>query len=116
MTMSWADYGTITAIGSAVMCILFWALRGRLMNDFVSKLEHDEDEKRMQERLDNVEQRLQLVPSHDDFRLIVGRVADVARDVAVGNAHTQGMKESLVRIERQLTLFVQARLDWEKSQ
>jgi hypothetical protein len=112
MNMTWSDFAAMTVVGGFVMGILFWTLRGRLANDFVTKAAHDD----AVERLGVVETRLQLIPSHDDFNGLSDKVANVARDVAVGNAHTQGLKESLIRIERQLTLFVNARLDWEKQQ
>lgn len=112
MNMTWSDIGTVTAAGSVILGVLFWALRGRLGNDFVTKAAHDE----MSQRLGKVEQRLQLSPSHADFTAIVAQVSQVSKDVARIEERTDGLKESLARIERQLTLFVQARLEWEKAQ
>lgn len=119
MSLTWPDLAAIASVSAGALCLLFWAFRGRLANDFVAKAAHDEAMERLDEamqRLGAIESRLQNVPSHEDFRQIERRIGDVAKDVAVVTAHTQGLKDSSVRIERHLDRFVRAQLDWEKGQ
>lgn len=110
MTLTIGDLSALGGIGTAVIGLLFWALLGRLGKDFVAKEDHDA----VITRLEAVEQKQSLAPNHDDFRAIVARVADMDRAVAVVGANVSNLKESMARIEHQLTLFVQAQLELEK--
>ena len=110
MNMTVGDCAAMASIGAAGAAVLFWALRGKLGTEFATKEEHDETA----HRLDAIEKRLTLVPSHEDFRLLSNKVAEVAKDVAVVTANMGNLKESLGRIEHQLAMFVQAQLEQEK--
>ena len=107
MNMTFGDFAAMASIGAAGAAVLFWALRGKLGTEFATKEEHDETA----HRLDAIEKRLTLVPSHEDFRLLSN---EVAKDVAVVTANMGNLKESLGRIEHQLAMFVQAQLEQEK--
>ncbi|HQU16648.1 MAG TPA: hypothetical protein PLO69_11175 [Gammaproteobacteria bacterium] len=111
MNLGWTDVAAMSAAGTAGAGLLFAVLRGRFGEIFVTKAEHEETVT----RLDAIEQRLSLAPSHDDFKQIVATVSDLARDIAVVGERVDGMKETLARIERQTSLFLQARIEWERD-
>jgi hypothetical protein len=112
MNLTWSDIGTMAVVGSTIMGILYWALRGRLGNEFVTKVTHDDTLK----RLGSVERRLELAPSHDDFKAVNANVGAVALQMATMTERVDGMRNSLGRIEGTLKTFVEARLQWDKEQ
>ena len=111
MTLAWADLGAIATAISLAFAIIYWAARGRLGQEFVSQSSHDE----ALERIDAIERKLQMVPTHQDFQAVAAKFAIVSEEVAVVKERVEGVRESLSRIERQLSLFVQAQLEREAA-
>jgi len=109
MAFAWTDIAAMTAFGTAVAGVLFWALLGRLGKNFVTKDDHDDT----MERLKALETRLDQAPSHEDFKAVNASVARVELQMATMTERVEGVKGSLVRIEGALKMFVDARLQWE---
>lgn len=111
MNMSLGDFAAMASIGALGACVLFWALRGRLGSVFVTKAEHEDTVG----RLKSIEVKLELVPTHEDFKAVNTGVHNVALQMATVTERVAGVTSSLGRIERTLQIFADARLQWEKE-
>lgn len=112
MTLAWSEIAAIAGIVSGIGGLLFWALLGRLGSSFVSKQDHEDTVT----RLKALEIKLDQAPSHEDFKAVNAAVANVALQMATMTERVDGLKGSLARIEGTLKQFVEARLQWEKTQ
>jgi hypothetical protein len=111
MNITLGDFAAISSICAGSAAVLFWAVRGKLGAEFVTNTEYAEAQKRLQA----IEARLELVPTHEDFKAVNANVAGVALQVATMTERVDGVKGSLARIESTLRAFVDARLQWEKD-
>lgn len=112
MNITIGDFAALSAICSVCAGVLFWAVRGKLGAEFVSNTEYADAQKRLQA----IEARLELVPTHEDFKAVNANVAGVALQMATMTERVDGLKGSLSRIEGTLRAFVDARLQWEQRQ
>ena len=111
MNLSWEDVAAIATVASIMMSLLFFALRGRLSSEFVTQEQHDS----ALERIDQLELKLANVPTHADFKAMTDKLGVLSEQNAVVKERLEGARDSLARIERQVSLFVQAQLERENG-
>ena len=91
-----------TIIGGLVIAWVRWQLAGH----FAGKA----DISGLRSRMDEIEQQLRGVPTHEDVRRLSERISAVERGVEVVGAELRGVREGIQRLERDLHLLVQHEL------
>lgn len=109
--MAWSDMAAMATLGIILSGLLYMVLRSRLATDFVTRDMYAETVARTKA----IEVRLEMVPTHEDFKAVNANVAGVALQMATMTERVDGLKGSMGRIEKTLTMFVEARLQWEKD-
>jgi Protein of unknown function (DUF2730) len=112
MNLGWTDVAAMTAALSFFAGVQFWVLRGRFATIFVSRSELVE----VEERLEKIETALRGAPTQEDFKGLSQDVSACRTGLAVAGERLSNVQGGMDRVERQLGLFIRARLEWEKQQ
>ncbi len=107
------DWQSVAAVATTVVIICglgFMMLRARLAADFVTRNDYEQ----MQSRLRGIEAKLSNIPQHADLMALERRVAGVSESTAAINAFVQGLKDDSNRIQHQLNMLIDAKLQEEK--
>jgi len=106
VSLEWRDMAAIVTTAAVVGGIVLAFLRFKLAGDFAARA----DLAKAVERIDEVEDRLAKMPSHNDLRALQDRVAELDRAVAVVAERVGGVHEILKRVEYQVQLLVRHQL------
>jgi tetrahydromethanopterin S-methyltransferase subunit G len=106
VSLEWRDMAAIVTTAAIVGGIVLAFLRFKLAGDFAARA----DLAKVMQRVDEVEERLGKVPSHNDLRALQDRVNDLDRAVAVVAERVTGVHDILKRVEYQVQLLVRHQL------
>lgn len=101
--LSWRDLTAIIALAMAVGGIAIAWIRMRLSGDFATLA----DIGVLNDRLQEVEERIANLPHHDDVRVLSDRVAETEKGVAVVGEQVRTVAAGVTRLERMTELLVQ---------
>jgi membrane protein required for beta-lactamase induction len=106
VSLEWRDLAAIVTTAAIVGGIVLAFLRFKLAGDFAAR----GDLAKVAQRVDEVEERLAKMPSHNDLSALQGRVNDLDRAVAVVAERVGGVHKILERVEHQTQLLVHHQL------
>lgn len=106
IAFEWRDLAAIVTTAVIVGGLVLAFLRFKLAGDFAAR----GDLMKAIDRIDEVEERLAKMPSHNDLRALQDRVAELDRAVAVVAERVGGVHEILKRVEYQVQLLVRHQL------
>lgn len=92
----WREASAMTIVATAVGGMVIWWVRAHLSGTFASRTDTD----RISARLDALETRLSLAPTHADIASLSERVSSLEKGVAVVGADLRSLGESMLRLER----------------
>jgi predicted nucleic acid-binding Zn-ribbon protein len=103
---SWRDVVALLTVATIIGGLVIAWVRWQLSGDFAGKA----DISGLRTRMDEIEQQLRGVPTHEDVRRLSERIGAVERGVEVLGADLRGVREGISRLERDLHLLVQHEL------
>jgi tetrahydromethanopterin S-methyltransferase subunit G len=106
VSLEWRDMAAIVTTAAIVGGIVLAFLRFKLAGDFAARA----DLAKVMQRVDEVEERLTKMPSHNDLSALQHRVNDLDRAVAVVAERVGGVQQILTRVEHQTGLLVHHQL------
>jgi membrane protein required for beta-lactamase induction len=106
VSLEWRDLAAIVTTAVIVGGIVLAFLRFKLAGDFAAR----GDLAKVAQRVDEVEERLTKMPSHNDLFALQMRVNDLDRAVAVVAERVGGVGQILARVEHQTGLLVHHQL------
>jgi hypothetical protein len=106
VSLEWRDLAAIATTAVIVGGIVLAFLRFKLAGDFAAR----GDLAKVAQRVDEVEDRLAKMPSHNDLSALQSRVNDLDRAVAVVAERVGGVGQILARVEHQTGLLVHHQL------
>jgi hypothetical protein len=104
--INWSAVAAIITVATAAAGLVVWLLRARLAGDFASRA----DVAQLGERMDEIDQRLSRMPTHNDVQQINARLSAVESGFAAIGARVDGVREGVARVERDLGLLIQHEL------
>lgn len=99
----------LTAAGLIGGIVIAWVKRN-LSGDFAKS----SDLAGLSDRMREMERKIELAPTHADLRAVHDRIGGTEKGVAVANAQIESVRESQVRVERDLRLLVEHHLKESK--
>ncbi|MDO9499023.1 DUF2730 family protein [Falsiroseomonas sp.] len=100
----------LSAAGVIGGVVIAW-IRLRLSGDFAGKA----DITALGNKINELEAKLNSVPTHDDVRRLGDRLSAMESGLATVGAEVRGMREGINRVERDLHLLLQHELAKQKA-
>ncbi len=110
-TVNWPAVGVISGVLSGTAGAIFMLLRTRFSTIFISRHEHQELVKRVEE----IDERVSKAPSYEDIAKLADKLAGLSREVAVVGESVGGVRASVSRVEHMMDMLVKQQLEREAA-